>query len=97
MVRIEVKGRVAGAEDFVITRNEVLTAKNLGDDYRLALVEVADDGPHADRVRYLTRPFEQTGTDDFTVTKFTMNWAERWAEGGSHCEEHVERLPTGSS
>ncbi|TXH45535.1 MAG: DUF3883 domain-containing protein [Actinobacteria bacterium] len=82
VVRIEVKGRVAGAEDFVITRNEVLTAKNLGDDYRLALVEVADDGPHADRVRYLTRPFEQTGTDDFTVTKFTMNWAERWAEGG---------------
>lgn len=44
MIRIEVKGRLTGSDDLVITRNEVLTAKNLGDDYRLALVDVSPDG-----------------------------------------------------
>jgi superfamily II DNA or RNA helicase len=83
VVRIEVKGRIAGADDFVITRNEVLTAKNLGDDYRLALVEVSADGPQADQIRYLTRPFDTTGTGDFRVTRFTFNWARIWAEGGT--------------
>lgn len=83
VMRIEVKGRIAGADDFVITRNEVLTAKNLGDDYRLALVEVSPHGPHVDQVQYLTRPFDTTGTDDFRVTRFTFNWARIWAEGGT--------------
>jgi superfamily II DNA or RNA helicase len=81
-VRLEVKGRIAGADDFVITRNEVLVGKNLGDDYRLALVRVNPDGPERDQVRYLTRPFDATGTDDFRVTRFTLNWARTWAEGG---------------
>ncbi len=80
-IRIEVKGRIAGADDFIITRNEVLAAKNLGDDYRLALVEVSPEGPQADRVRYLIRPFDGTGTDDFRVTRFTLNWARTWSEG----------------
>ena len=82
VIRIEVKGRISGADDFVITHNEVLTAKNLGEDYRLALVDVSPDGPHADRVRYLTRPFDHTGTDDFRVTRLTLNWARTWKEGG---------------
>jgi superfamily II DNA or RNA helicase len=81
-VLIEVKGRVAGADDFVITRNEVLEAKNLGDDYRLALVAVSPLGSHADEVRYLTHPFDRTATDDFRVTKLTLNWAKTWAQGG---------------
>ena len=29
VLRIEVKGRISGADDFTITHNEVLTAKNL--------------------------------------------------------------------
>jgi hypothetical protein len=82
-IRIEVKGRIAGADDFIITRNEVLAAKNLGDDYRLALVVVSPAGPHADQVRYLLRPFDGTGTDDFRVTRFILNWARTWAEGVS--------------
>jgi len=82
IIRIEVKGRVAGAEDFVITRNEVLASKNLGSDYRLALVAVHSDGPEHDQVRYLTRPFEATGTDDFRITRFTLNWDRTWSEGG---------------
>ena len=75
-------GRVAGADDFVITRNEVLEAKNLGDDYRLVLVAVSPQGPQADEVRYLTHPFDRTATDDFRVTKLTLNWAKTWAQGG---------------
>jgi hypothetical protein len=82
VVRLEVKGRIAGSDDFVITRSEVLTAKNLGDDYRLALVEVSPVGPAEDRVRYLHRPFDGTSTDDFRVTRFTLNWPRTWAEGG---------------
>jgi hypothetical protein len=82
VIRIEVKGRIAGADDFVITRNEVLAGKNLDDDYRLALVQVDPRGPAHDQVRYLSRPFDATGTDDFRVTRFTLNWARTWAEGG---------------
>lgn len=81
LVMIEVKGRVTGAPDFTITHNEVLTAKNLGDDYRLALVDVSPDGPHADTVRYLTHPFDHTSTDDFRVTKLVLNWQKTWANG----------------
>lgn len=82
VIRIEVKGRIAGAEDFTITHNEVLTAKNIGDDYRLALVEVSPDGPERDDVRYLLRPFDGTGTDDFRVTKLVLGWAKTWKQGG---------------
>jgi len=81
-IRIEVKGRISGAPDFVITRNEVLYAKNLGDDYRLALVEVSPDGPGRDLVRYLSRPFDDTDTNDFRVTRFTLNWSKTWKQGG---------------
>jgi superfamily II DNA or RNA helicase len=83
VVRLEVKGRIAGADDFIVTRNEVLHGKNLADDYRLALVTVHPDGPAHDQIRYLTRPFDSTGTDDFRVTRFTLNWARTWAEGGN--------------
>jgi superfamily II DNA or RNA helicase len=82
VTRIEVKGRIAGAEDFTITHNEVLTAKNIGDDYRLALVVVSPDGPAHDEVRYLLRPFDGTGTDDFRVTKLVLGWAKTWRQGG---------------
>ena len=82
VMKIEVKGRIAGADDFVITHNEVLTAKNLADDYRLALVEVSPEGPDRDQVVYLTRPFDQTATDDFRVTKLVLSWKKMWTEGG---------------
>ena len=81
VVMIEVKGRIAGAEDFVITRSEVLTAKNLGDDYRLALVRVSPEGPEHDTVRYVTRPFDSSMGVDFKTDKFVQNWARTWADG----------------
>ncbi|RKS73189.1 uncharacterized protein DUF3883 [Actinomadura pelletieri DSM 43383] len=37
-VFIEVKGRIHGAKDFYVTRTEILTGKNSGPNYRLALV-----------------------------------------------------------
>ena len=81
-IRIEVKGRIEGSDDFQITRREVLTAKNLGDDYRLVIVKVSTEGPEHDELRYLTRPFDLLGTDDFSVTRFTVDWATRWNQGG---------------
>ncbi len=81
-IRIEVKGRIEGSDDFQITRREVLTAKNLGDDYRLVIVRVSTEGPEHDELRYLTRPFDLLGTEDFSVTRFTVDWAARWKKGG---------------
>jgi len=83
VIRVEVKGRIESADDFTITRNEVLTAKNLGADYRLALVKVSTEGKEKDELRYLAQPFDSTGTDDFRVTRFTFNWSRMWKEGVS--------------
>ena len=65
-----------------VIRIEVLTAKNLGADYRLVLVSVSPDGPARDAACYVTRPFDSTGTDDFRVTRFTLSWAKTWSQGG---------------
>jgi superfamily II DNA or RNA helicase len=76
---IEVKGRVAGADTFTITKNEVLHALNKGDDYILALVRV--DGDRADEIRYIRHPF--SGSDEvlFGVTSLNMDWDEMFARG----------------
>lgn len=81
VIKIEVKGRIEGATDFQITRREVLTAKNLEDNYRLALVRVSQNGPGSDEIRYVMRPFDLIGTEDFSVTRFTIDWNSRWNEG----------------
>ncbi len=82
VIKIEVKGRIEGATDFQITRREVLTAKNLEDNYRLALVRVSQSGSSSDEIRYVLRPFDLIGTEDFSVTRFTVDWKSRWNEGG---------------
>jgi superfamily II DNA or RNA helicase len=76
---IEVKGRVAGASTFTITKNEVLHALNKGSDYVLALVRV--DGDRADEIRYIRHPF--SGSDEvlFGVTSLNMDWDEMFARG----------------
>jgi hypothetical protein len=81
VVRLEVKGRIEGADSFTITKNEVVTAKNLGDDYRLALVWVSRDGASHDVVRYLERPFDETDTDDFRTLSYNQSWKRTWAQG----------------
>lgn len=79
-LRIEVKARLAGADDFFITHNEVMTSKNAGVAYRLALVSVDPNGPEHDQVRYLAEPFtavEISGNAD--VTGLRCSWHKFWS------------------
>ena len=65
---IEVKGRVTGARDITVTKNEILFSLNRPDDFILAIVEFMDDANH--RVHYLRQPFGCA--PDFGVT--TVNY-----------------------
>ena len=67
---IEVKGRVAGADTIVVTRNEVLCALNRPDTFILAIVELDGD---RETVRYVRQPF--TREPDFGVTTVTYRLA----------------------
>ena len=80
-IRIEVKARIAGAEDFFVTHNEVLTALNTAPRYRLALVRVDPRGPEHDEVRYLENPFAGSTLGDFDATGHRGNWDTTWAQG----------------
>ena len=75
---LEVKGRVAGAEQFFVTRNEILHSLNVPDAWILALVEVSPDGPDVDRVRYLRHPFGQDVHLPFATTGAVLSWSEYW-------------------
>lgn len=81
-VFLEVKGRIAGAEDFFVTYNEVLFGKNAAADHRLALVEVSPDGPAHDRVRYVVDAFANVTLGAFSATGVRADWAREWARGG---------------
>jgi hypothetical protein len=76
---IEVKGRVAGAKEFTITKSEILTSLNKPDHFILALVRVGEDD--ATNVRYLRKPFP--GSDDvyFDMTSANYDWDELFARG----------------
>jgi hypothetical protein len=78
-IRIEVKARIAGAEDFFVTHNEVLTALNSAPRYRLALVRVDPLGPEHDEVRYLQDPFAGFDAGDFDATGHRGRWETTWA------------------
>ena len=79
--RIEVKARLAGAKDFFVTHNEVLTGKNAVPRYRLALVKVDPRGTQHDEVRYLDDPFAGVELGDFEATGHRGDWAKTWAKG----------------
>ncbi|MEZ5098671.1 MAG: helicase-related protein [Thermoleophilia bacterium] len=78
---IEVKGRVAGAEEFTVTKNEILTGLNKPVHFILALVQVNDDD--STRLRYVSRPFEGTEEMYFNVTSVNYRWDELFARGGA--------------
>lgn len=80
-IRIEVKARIEGAEDFFISHNEVLTGKNAAPAYRLALVRVDQRGPGFDEVRYLDDPFATTQFGAFDATGIRGDWTKTWARG----------------
>ena len=85
-VFIEVKGRIVGAEDFIVTRTEIVHGKN-ADHYRLALVRVGsaeDADSAADEVRYVTAPFDGIDiAEDFSLHSVTLDWAAYWQLGVS--------------
>jgi hypothetical protein len=78
---LEVKGRIAGAKEFVVTRNEVILARNTGHRHRLAMVEISPDGPAFDQVRYVLIGFEGIVLSDFAATAVVLKWANFWARG----------------
>jgi len=80
-IRIEVKARIAGAEDFYVTHNEVLTALNSAPRYRLALVRVDPRAAEHDEVRYLENPFARFDAGDFDATGHRGKWETTWAHG----------------
>lgn len=82
-VRIEVKARKAGAEDFFVTHNEVMTGKNAAPHYRLALVSVDPRGPEHDQVRYIADPFRTTDLGGFSATGVRGDWAQSWAKAAT--------------
>lgn len=75
---IEVKGRHVGADSITVTKNEILTALNMPDDYILAVVEFLDDDH---QVHYLGRPFRRE--PDFGVTSVNYVMSELVARAGA--------------
>ena len=78
---IEVKGRIAGAETFAITTNEVTFAHTQGERHRLVLVEVSADGSDNDRLRYLTGAFNHLDPSA-TTRSYNEEWCTYWNRGG---------------
>ena len=82
-IRIEVKARIAGAQDFYVTHNEVMTGKNAAPRYRLAMVTVDPRGTQFDSVRYLDNPFANIDLGDFDATGIRGSWDRMWGRGGN--------------
>ena len=55
---IEVKGRISGAANILVTRNEILYSLNKPEDYILAIVEFLGENDH--RVHYVRQPFQRS-------------------------------------
>ncbi len=82
-VFIEVKGRAKGAEDFTVTRTEIVHGKS-ADHYGLALVAVGKAAEADDEVRYVTTPFDGIDiAEDFSLHSVTLDWAAFWQLGVS--------------
>jgi superfamily II DNA or RNA helicase len=84
-VFIEVKGRIAGADDVTITLNEVLLGKNVPATHRLALVQVSPEGPEHDQLRYLAGHFGSINLGDLAVADVRLDWTKTWAKGTEPC------------
>ena len=84
-VFIEVKGRIAGADDFTVTLNEVLLGKNVPAAHRLIMVEVSPEGPQHDQLRYIAEHFRSINLGDLAATDVRLNWAKTWERGTPPC------------
>lgn len=77
---VEVKGRIAGAETFTVTTNEVTFAQTQGMRHRLALVEVSSDEPDNDRLRYVSDAFAHLDPS-VTTRSYNEDWGDYWNRG----------------
>lgn len=82
---IEVKARVEGADDFVVTHREVMTGKNAAENHRLALVSVDPRGPEYDRVQYVVDAFRGVDMGSLFAEKVVLDWNKTWARGTKPC------------
>ena len=82
LVYIEVKGRIEGAEEFWVTKTEVLHGKNSATGSRLAMVSVSPRGSSFDQVRYIVDPFWDVTFGDFAATGMLGHWQREWERGG---------------
>ena len=82
LVFIEVKGRIEGAEEFWVTKTEVLHGKNSAAGSRLAMVSVSPRGSSFDQVRYIVDPFLDVTFGDFAATGMLGHWQREWERGG---------------
>lgn len=80
-VFIEVKGRIEGGQQFSISCNEVLHARNTGRQHRLALVSVSERGPEFDQIRYLTDYFRDYDMGTTDTASVMVDWAKAWSRG----------------
>jgi SNF2 family DNA or RNA helicase len=76
---IEVKGRIAGAREFTITKSEILTSLNKPDHFVLALVEVGENDETD--VRYLRTPFKGSEEIYFDLTSAQYAWNDLFGRG----------------
>jgi Protein NO VEIN, C-terminal len=76
-IRIEVKARLEGAEDFYVTHNEVVTGLNAAPNYRLVLVTISKTGAR-DQVRYLSAPSSGADFGGIAATGIRLNWMKMW-------------------
>ncbi|GAA0739586.1 DUF3883 domain-containing protein [Dactylosporangium roseum] len=82
-IRIEVKTRFEGADDFYVTHNEILTGKNAAPHYRLALVTVSRTRSGYGEVRYLAEPFIGIDSADLTASGVRIGWRKAWSAGSA--------------
>lgn len=80
---IEVKGRISGADTFVVTQNELRFAANVPESYILAMVDVSPDGPEKDVIRYLRRPYGADLVLPFDAVAATLDWPNYFARGSA--------------
>ena len=67
------KGRIEGADNVILTRNEIIASLNKGDDFILAIVEVASASGYAQAPRYVLGSKLDQNAPHFLTTSVSMN------------------------
>lgn len=77
---IEVKGRIQGAADFIVTASELSFGQTHGTNHILALVSVSPEDQSQDQARYVYDAFKDLSADA-KIAAVTLKWDSYWALG----------------